>query len=159
MGSVSMYVDGYTDKGISLQVGGSYDIKSNIRFSQFEDMGNGEYPTYESDNSSVATVDANGVVKAVAPGIAIITTKIRGKLLVDAGSYTKGTTLIMTKELTIHVRPVPTISIAWNEYGTDVEGLGYVGESDYWQYGEVSKINAALDEYVDGYSSLWKPSQ
>ncbi len=158
MGTVSMYIDGYTDKGINLQVGGSYDIKSKIRFSQFEDMGNGEYPTYESDNLSVATVDANGVVRAVAPGTAKVTTKIRGKLLVDAGSYTKGTTLIMTKEMTIYVRPVPTISLAWNEYGTNVEGIGYVGESDYWQYSEVAKISSALEDYVPGYSSMWTPA-
>lgn len=156
-GSVSMFIDDYIEDGIDMQVGGTYDLKSKLRYSKFEDASNEEYPSFVSDNSSVATVDANGIVTAVASGTATITAKTRGKLLVDVSSYSAGSYLIATNEVTIHVRALPTISMVWNEYGTDVEGIGNEGESDYWQYSEKSKIPTALEDYVAGYSSLWVP--
>lgn len=158
-GSVSMFVDGYTDKGIDLQVGDTYDLKSKFRYSQFEQADGNGYPTFESDNSSIVSVDANGVMTAVAPGTATITTVMRGKLLVDVSTYTAGTYLLATKKIVVNVRPVPTISMTWNSYGTDVEGIGFVGLSDYWQYCEKSKISAALDAYATNYSSVWTPSE
>lgn len=158
-GSVSMFIDGYIADGIDLQVGESYDLKSKLRYSKFEDASNEEYPSFVSDNNSVATVDANGVVTAVASGTATITAKTRGKLLVDVSPYSAGSYLIATNEVTIHVRALPSISMVWNEYGTDVEGIGNEGTSDYWQYSEKSKIPAALEDYVAGYSSSWVPAE
>lgn len=163
---ISMYVPTYPQANYNLLPGQQVGLDSLIKYSMFEKV-ESTPNEYTSSNDEVATVDESGVITAIAAGTATISAKVTGKLLESFTSgeteYTAGETYYITIPISITVRQEPTISIPWNQYGLDTEGLGkYVGVdstmSDFWQFSESTKISAALEAYSSGLSSSWEPT-
>ncbi|MBP5372474.1 MAG: Ig-like domain-containing protein [Bacteroidales bacterium] len=158
--SMATLVDMYLEEtSLELSVGETSDVKSLILYSKFEATETDEYPSFVSSNSEIASVDENGVVTAVAPGTATITVSSLGKLLTDVEEYEAGAMLVRENELQVTVSRTPNVVFTWNTYGTDLEGVGEEGVSDYWQYSNSEKIPAALNDYEAELSSTWKASK
>ncbi|MBO4777444.1 MAG: Ig-like domain-containing protein, partial [Bacteroidales bacterium] len=158
--SMATLVDMHLEEtSLELSTGETSDAKSLIRYSMFEATETEEYPSFESSNPKVATVDKYGVVTAVAPGTATITVTTLGKLLTAIDEYEAGSLLTRENELQVTVSLKPNVVFAWNSYGTDVEGVGEEGVSDYWQYSNTEKIPAALDAFESGLASTWIASE
>ena len=154
--SMATLVDMYLEEtSLELSVDETSDVKSLILYSKFEATENDEYPSFVSSNPEIASVDENGVVTAVAPGTATITVSSLGKLLTDVEEYEAGAMLVRENELQVTVSRKPNVVFTWNTYGTDLEGVGEEGESDYWQYSNSEKIPAALNNFEAGLSSTW----
>ena len=87
----------------TVYVGGSKKLNAVMTFSDGKDFAKDMYYTWASSNTSVATVDENGVVTAKATGTTEITVSAVN------GKYTA------TATLTVDEKPV--VTIADNEYG------------------------------------------
>lgn len=155
--SMATLVDMYLEEtSLELAVGETSDVKSLILYSKFEATETDEYPSFVSSNPEIASVDKNGVVTAVAPGTATITVSSLGKLLTDVEENKAGAMLVRENELQVTVSRTSNVVFTWNTYGTDLEGVGEKGVSDYWQYSNSEKIPAALNDYEAELSSTWK---
>lgn len=158
--SVATMIDMYLEEtSLELSVGETSDVASMVLYSMFEATTSDEYPLFVSSNPNVATVDENGVLTAVAPGTATITISTLGKLLTDVEEYEAGAMLVRENNLQVTVSEKANVIFTWNTYGTDLEGVGEEGESDYWQYSNSEKIPAALNDFEAGLSSTWTASE
>ncbi|MBP5582853.1 MAG: Ig-like domain-containing protein, partial [Bacteroidales bacterium] len=158
--SMATLVDMYLEEtSLELSTGETSDVKSLVRYSLFEETETDKYPLFSSSNPKVVEIDENGVITAVAPGTATITITTLGKLLTAIDEYEAGSLLTRENELQVTVSLKPNVVFAWNSYGTDVEGVGEEGVSDYWQYSNTEKIPDALDAFESGLASTWTASE
>lgn len=158
--SVATMIDMYLEEtSLDLAVGETSDVASMVLYSMFEATTSDKYPLFVSSNPNVATVDENGVLTAVAPGTATVTISTLGKLLTDVEEYEAGAMLVRENNLQVTVSEKANVIFTWNTYGTDLEGVGEEGESDYWQYSNSEKIPAALNEFEAGLASTWTASE
>ncbi|MBO7054607.1 MAG: Ig-like domain-containing protein [Bacteroidales bacterium] len=158
--SMATLVDMYLEEtSLELSTGETSDVKSLVRYSLFEETETDKYPLFSSSNPKVVEIDENGVITAVAPGTATITITTLGKLLTAIDEYEAGALLTRENELQVTVSLKPNVVFAWNSYGTDVEGVGEEGVSDYWQYSNTEKIPDALDAFESGLASTWTASE
>ena len=156
---VDMYLEEYPLSNYNLYLGETSDLNNMMVYSNFEKVESDKYPMFVSSNPKVATVDENGVVTAIAQGTTTITITTLGKLLVAIDEYEVGSLLTRENQCEITVSRKPNVYFSWNSYGTDVEGIGEEGTSDYWQYGNTAKIPEALEAFESGLSYTWKPSK
>ena len=94
-------------ENISLDIGGSFDLKVTLTPSNGD-----EVITYESTDSSVATVDENGKIAAVGAGTANIKVTVEGTNLISECVVTVSDKIIMAQELFV---PNTTVNIKVGE--------------------------------------------
>ncbi|MCQ2958614.1 MAG: Ig-like domain-containing protein [Bacteroidales bacterium] len=148
------------------------DNESKYVIGTDEETGQKVYsPYWFSSDESVAKVSQNGVVTGVGRGSAKITTyrAFESTTSVSKVQYNEetktydtlirpvGTAFNFKLEHEVTVTDAPDLTIPWNQYGTDFEGIGIEGKSDNWQDKVSDKLEDAIDAYQPGLSNTWSP--